>query len=339
MEKNRNLLNQSGCLNREAVLAWLENRLSPEEKVMIENHLQECILCREALEGYEINDTSRIRAAFADINSTIQQHLLQQEKKGLSRKMKLSLAAAVLLMLIGVFSVFKFRQVEEPMEIAQEINQPRFEQKTPAAPVIKEELYDRTEKKPTADKPLSKEKLAIKEKSSETEIPSTPVAAETETEKTDYAATEQKEEKPAEENEAIAYNAPAATKKSQTPVNARSARFAEKSIAVEYTDKSETTYYAVESPPKFQNGDIRLFKTYVESKLEANQLNYGKMTVSFIVDKNGKVKDPFVVSGLDAKTDSIIKKIVLQSPDWQPARQNGKPVNVQLVLEVFVRNK
>jgi protein TonB len=338
MEKNKSLLNQSGCLSREAVLAWLENRLSPAEKTVIDHHLQECILCREALEGFESSNASRVRSAFAEINTNMQQRLLQQDKKGLSRRMKLSLAAAVLLMLIGVFSVFKFRPIEKPMEIAQEINQPKFEPRDPApAPVIADEVLEKTnEKKPETAMSLSKEKIFVEDKVRESEVV---IPSESAQLVMESPTTEQKEEKPADEVEAIVYNAPTAAKRTQVPDMVRSTRFAEKSLAVEYTNKSDTTYYAVDSPPKFQNGDSKLFKTYVESKLEINQLYYGKMLVSFILDKNGKVKDVFVVEGLGARNDSLVKEIVLQSPKWQPARQNGKAVNVQMVFEVFVRNK
>lgn len=346
MEKSRNLLNQSGCLSREAVLAWLENRLSPGEKIVIEKHLAECTLCREAIEGFESSDPSRVRAAFADINTNMQQRLLQQERKGLSRRMKLSLAAAVLLMLIGIFSVFKFRPGEKPIEIAQEINQPRLEQKSPAIPQENADVIQKktSENKPVATRSFSKEKIAVEDKTSESEVEIMPQAAEPVTETLASAGEEQKEEKPAEETDAIAYNAPVAAKKSSEPVLARSARYAEKAIAVEYKDKAESTYYAVQEPALFQGGDIVKFKTYVENKyVEAAKgqaiTSSGSLTVSFVIDKTGKVRDVFVVKGLETKTDSIVKVIVENSPVWQPGRQQGKVVNVNMVVEVSVSKK
>ncbi len=346
METNRNLLNQSGCLRRETLLAWLENRLSPAEKTIVENHLQECILCREAIEGFESSYAARVRAAFADINTSMQQRLLLHEKKGLSRRMKLSLAAAVLLLLIGVFSVFKFRPVEKPMEIAQEIHQPKLEQQAPAsAPVIVEKVKDKAaEKSPALAKPLAKEKITGEDRITKNEVEIPAQEAETVTETLAAGPMEQKEEKPAEEPEAIAYNAPAAEKRRSEPVSARSMRYAEKSVAVEYKDKTESTYYVVQEPARFQGGDISKFKTYVESKFaeagkEAGFNVSGILTVSFIVDKDGKMRDVFVVKGLDAKTDSIVKSIVESSPVWQPGRQQGKAVNVNMVVEVKVSGK
>ncbi len=346
MEKSRNLLNQSGCLSREAVLAWLENRLSPGEKIVIEKHLEECILCREAIEGFESIDASKVRAVFTDINTNMQQRLLQQEKRGLSRRMKLSLAAAVLLMLIGVFSLFKFGLVEKPVEIAQEINQPKFEQQSPAPTQENtEEIQKKTSvNKPVATRSFSNEKIAVKDKTTEREVEIQSLAAEPVTETLASDDEEQKEEKPAEEADAIAYNAPVAAKKSSEPVSVRSARYAEKALAVEYKDKTESTYYAVQEPALFQGGDIAKFKTYVESKYaEATKgqdfTSSGSLTVSFVVDKTGRVKDAFVVKGLETRTDSIVKVIVENSPVWQPGRQQGKAVNVNMVVEVKISSK
>lgn len=333
-------MNQSGCLTRETVLAWLENRLSPNEKLVVENHLRECVLCREALEGFSGSEVSRVRTAFADINHAMQQRLLQQEKKGLSRTMKLSLVAAVLLVLVGIFSIFRFKPVEAPMQVAQEMPRQKFEGKAPA-PLQQESppVSNDAEKPKPVYTPVEKEKSAT----TRSEELTNPVVAveQLETQKEEMAekAEEEIEEPLAadEKNQLIVESAPVASKKSDAPAMSRSARYAEKPMAVEYTGKSETTYYAVESPPRFRNGDIKLFKDYVESKMEALQTNSGKMTLSFIVDKNGKVKDAFVIKGLDAKTDSLVKEIVLQSPQWKPGRQGEQAVNVQLAVDVEVR--
>lgn len=131
MEKNKRLFNQSGCLSREAILAWLENRLSPSERILMEDHLKGCDLCRDAIEGFERSDASSTRKMFAGINHGMQQRILKSENKTISRRMKLTMAAAIFLLLLGIFTTVKFLAPQAQVQVAHHMNQERLETKTP----------------------------------------------------------------------------------------------------------------------------------------------------------------------------------------------------------------
>ncbi|MEO8711191.1 MAG: energy transducer TonB [Parafilimonas sp.] len=65
----------------------------------------------------------------------------------------------------------------------------------------------------------------------------------------------------------------------------------------------------------------------VPDRLTKN-LGEGKyvVTVSFVVNKTGKVENVFLLKSVEWSADAEVFKIVETSPDWQPAIQLGKPV-------------
>ncbi|HEX3007673.1 MAG TPA: energy transducer TonB, partial [Bacteroidales bacterium] len=108
------------------------------------------------------------------------------------------------------------------------------------------------------------------------------------------------------------------------------------SSAMAVKDDSETTFYQVEEQPEFEGGDLNKFREYVEEKLNHRQVSAGKLTLSFIVDKNGTVKDAFLVKGIDTKTDTVVLDIIKNSPAWTPARNQGKAVNMGMMLQLEI---
>jgi TonB family protein len=70
-------------------------------------------------------------------------------------------------------------------------------------------------------------------------------------------------------------------------------------------------------------------------KYPAEALRNGKdglVVVQFVVDRNGKVSDAKVVKPLGSGTDEEAIRVVGLFPDFEPAKQNGKPVEYQFTL-------
>lgn len=98
-------------------------------------------------------------------------------------------------------------------------------------------------------------------------------------------------------------------------------------------------YTSVEVKPTFKGGDADSFVKYVQenikypqSALENNES--GKVTVSFVVDANGKVRNAQVVKGVSEALDAEALRVVKESPDWAPAKQDGKNVPVTYAIPV-----
>ncbi|MDO8897256.1 MAG: energy transducer TonB [Bacteroidales bacterium] len=94
----------------------------------------------------------------------------------------------------------------------------------------------------------------------------------------------------------------------------------------------------VESMPEFVGG-FEALKKYIKSKaVYTEQARKDKVTgrvyVSFFVDKNGAVTEPYILRGLHPDLDSISLSIVKNMPNWKPGTQRGKPIGCQFNLPI-----
>ncbi len=60
----------------------------------------------------------------------------------------------------------------------------------------------------------------------------------------------------------------------------------------------------------------------------------GRVIVEFVVDNKGKVGQVEIVRGVDEEIDAQVRKVILASPKWKPARIGGKEVSVRISLPV-----
>ena len=98
-------------------------------------------------------------------------------------------------------------------------------------------------------------------------------------------------------------------------------------------------YNAVDVKPTFESGDANAFVKYVQQNLKypENALENdveGKVTVNFVVDANGKIRNAKVVKGVDPELDAEALRVVENAPAWTPAQQNGKNVPVNCSIPV-----
>ena len=98
----------------------------------------------------------------------------------------------------------------------------------------------------------------------------------------------------------------------------------------------------IEEQPLFPGGDEELFK-YLSSKaiLPANMKAdsaYGKVIITFIVDKDGNIKLPKILRGINPVLDSIAVEIIKNMPQWQPGKEKGVPVDCQNYAPIMFGN-
>ena len=107
-----------------------------------------------------------------------------------------------------------------------------------------------------------------------------------------------------------------------------------------YSQEAETIpFQMVEQKPSFNGGGANEFSKWVNAHInypvsaKTNGIQ-GRVTLSFIVDSNGKVKNVNVLRGLDSELDNEAVRVVSSSPSWTPGRQKGEPVNVSYMFPV-----
>lgn len=98
-------------------------------------------------------------------------------------------------------------------------------------------------------------------------------------------------------------------------------------------------YASVEAKPTFNGGDADSFIKYVQQNIKypENALENGvegKVTVNFVVDATGKIRNAKVVNGVDDELNAEALRVVESAPAWAPAKQNGKNVPVTCSIPV-----
>lgn len=94
-----------------------------------------------------------------------------------------------------------------------------------------------------------------------------------------------------------------------------------------------------EVKPTFQGGETAFLK-YLATNIKYPKTDKpikGIVVVSFVVDKNGKVKDVRVVRSLNKLCDDEVIRVVSASPEWIPGKKDGKPADVKMTLPVNFR--
>jgi TonB family protein len=102
----------------------------------------------------------------------------------------------------------------------------------------------------------------------------------------------------------------------------------------------EPAFVFVEKQAEFQGGDIEQFREWVQKNLvyppEAIKAGiFGKVTLQFGVDENGKVGDIKILRGVAPSLDKAAIKTLQSSPDWISAQVGGKNVKQQFVMPVI----
>ena len=96
----------------------------------------------------------------------------------------------------------------------------------------------------------------------------------------------------------------------------------------------------IEDKPTFQGGDANGFTKWVYDHMEypaeaqANGIQ-GRVTLQFLIDTDGSVKDVKVVRGVHPSIDKEAVRVVASSPKWSPGKQRNKPAKVRYTLPIM----
>ena len=96
----------------------------------------------------------------------------------------------------------------------------------------------------------------------------------------------------------------------------------------------------VDVKPTFKGGDTKKFTKWVNQRLvyplvaKENGIQ-GKVTLQFIVEKDGTLSNIKVVRGVDPALDKEAIRLVTMSPKWTPGKVDRKPVRTLLTFTVL----
>ena len=105
--------------------------------------------------------------------------------------------------------------------------------------------------------------------------------------------------------------------------------------------KEEVTnkvFDVVEVMPSFPGGQgdlMSYLSSHVKYPVVAQENGVqGRVTVSFVVERDGSITDVHVVRSVDPSLDREAARVVSSMPNWQPGKQNGSAVRVKFNVPV-----
>lgn len=92
----------------------------------------------------------------------------------------------------------------------------------------------------------------------------------------------------------------------------------------------------IEAYPSFPGGEEEMMK-YVQEHIEYPKLaresdQEGKVVVSFVIDKEGKITSLELVRGSGFGMDEEAMRVIKSMPKWKPGHMNGHPVSVKFFM-------
>lgn len=106
-------------------------------------------------------------------------------------------------------------------------------------------------------------------------------------------------------------------------------------------EEENKVFDIVEQQPLFPGGPAALMKYLSENTkypvvAQENGVQ-GRVTVQFVVEKDGSISDVHVLRGVDPSLDKEAVRVVKSMPRWTPGKQNGITVRVNYRVPVLFR--
>ena len=102
-------------------------------------------------------------------------------------------------------------------------------------------------------------------------------------------------------------------------------------------------FAAVEDKPLFNGGNPNVeFARFIAKHLKYPEIAaengvYGRVTLQFVIDENGKLVDPVILKGVHPALDAEALRVVLSSPRWTPGMQRNRAVKVSYTFPINFR--
>ena len=114
-------------------------------------------------------------------------------------------------------------------------------------------------------------------------------------------------------------------------------------VAVEEEEPEEQTIFEVgEQMPEFPNGGMAGLMQYLSKNIKYPTIaqengTQGRVTVQFVVNRDGSIVDAKVLRGVDPYLDKEAIRVISSMPKWKPGMQRGKAVRVKYTVPVMFR--
>jgi protein TonB len=111
------------------------------------------------------------------------------------------------------------------------------------------------------------------------------------------------------------------------------------SVAVAEAEEEVDEIFTIVEESAMPNGGMPAFYKYLVDNMrypaQARRLGVeGKVTLSFVVDKNGKISEVNVLRGIGSGCDEEAVRVMQNAPSWKPGKQRGKAVKQRCIMPI-----
>jgi protein TonB len=115
-----------------------------------------------------------------------------------------------------------------------------------------------------------------------------------------------------------------------------------KYVPVAVEPEEQTIFEVVEQMPEFPNGGMAGLMQYLSKNIKYPTIaqengTQGRVTVQFVVNRDGSIVDAKVLRGVDPYLDKEAIRVISSMPKWKPGMQRGKAVRVKYTVPVMFR--
>jgi TonB family protein len=109
-------------------------------------------------------------------------------------------------------------------------------------------------------------------------------------------------------------------------------------IVIKSLSADEQVFFIVEDMPEYPGGEMAL-REFIANNIDYPEIAQkkgiqGKVYVTFVVGKDGVVKNASIARGVDPSLDGEALRVVNSLPKWQPGKQKGEAVNVSYTVPI-----
>ena len=113
-------------------------------------------------------------------------------------------------------------------------------------------------------------------------------------------------------------------------------------VEEEEDPEEQTIFEVVEQMPEYPNGGMAGLMQFLSKNIKYPTIaqengTQGRVTVQFVVNKDGSIVDAKVLRGVDPYLDKEAVRVIMGMPKWKPGMQRGKPVRVKYTVPVMFR--
>ena len=107
-------------------------------------------------------------------------------------------------------------------------------------------------------------------------------------------------------------------------------------------DPNNPVFEVVEIMPEFPDGGMSGLMQFLSKNIQYPinaQKNHtqGRVTVQFVVNKDGSISEPKIIRGVDPDLDGEAIRVISLMPKWKPGMQKDQPVRVKYTVPVMFR--